>query len=388
MPTINVLVVDDEEQSRYTTASALRAPDVHIRYAGSGEEAINVAREWHPDLILLDVMMPKMNGYDVCAMIRADPEIADIRVFMLTALDDREARLKGFEAGADDFITKPLHRSEIQARMHGITRLNRIRTLIEQQRMLRVIGKYESTGRLKELQLREVLEAFENAIQNVKLAFQPILMMDGGEKEFAYEVLMRSDEHRLPTPLAVLEAAGLLRREIEVGRAVRAALSKVLPDYPAELLLFHNVSKFDLSDEKLFTPNCPITPFADKVVMEITEREGLNDIDDLLVRINRLREIGYRFAVDDLGSGYAALNSLSLIQPEFVKLDRTLIIDIDKITNKQKIVSTIVHLCRELNISIIAEGIETEKEKICLTDLGCFLQQGFFHGHPSKEIRK
>jgi putative two-component system response regulator len=78
-----------------------------------------------PDLILLDVMMPGMDGFEVCRRLRADSVLGEVPILMITALDDRSSRLQGIQAGADDFITKPIDSVELLARVQGITRLNR-----------------------------------------------------------------------------------------------------------------------------------------------------------------------------------------------------------------------------------------------------------------------
>src|SRR6185436_567289 len=86
---------------------------------------------------LLDVMMPGMDGYEVCRRLRADARLAEVPVIMITALDDQPSRLAGLEAGTDDFIAKPFHRLELRARVRTITRLNRYRRLMEAQERIR-----------------------------------------------------------------------------------------------------------------------------------------------------------------------------------------------------------------------------------------------------------
>ena len=106
---IKVLVIDDDEIVRLTIESLLAAQNVEIILAEDGEEGIQKAQKFLPDAILLDVMMPRMDGYETCLRLRANPQTAEIPIFMVTALDDRDSRLAGFAAGADDFIAKPYH---------------------------------------------------------------------------------------------------------------------------------------------------------------------------------------------------------------------------------------------------------------------------------------
>jgi CheY-like chemotaxis protein len=101
--------------------------------AAGGAEAIERALAEQPDLVLLDVMMPEVDGFEVCRRLRADPALAEVPIVMGTALDDPGSRLQGIEAGADDFISKPYNRTELRARVRSITRLNRYRRLVDQR---------------------------------------------------------------------------------------------------------------------------------------------------------------------------------------------------------------------------------------------------------------
>ena len=128
--TSTILIVDDELGGRKTLEALLKAEGFNLIFAASGAEALDKAAEFAPDLVLLDVMMPGMDGFEVCRRLRADPFLAEVPVIMVTALDDRDSRLLGIEAGADDFVSKPLDRNELRARVRTTTRLNRYRRLL------------------------------------------------------------------------------------------------------------------------------------------------------------------------------------------------------------------------------------------------------------------
>lgn len=145
-----VLIVDDEYISRETLQSVLEGEGYELEMAENGFQAIEKARELLPDVILLDVMMPGMTGFEVCQRIRSDPQIAEIPIIILTALDDRESLLNALKAGADDFISKPFDRYELRARLLGITRLNRYQKLLQERAKLReanaqLLNAYEAT---------------------------------------------------------------------------------------------------------------------------------------------------------------------------------------------------------------------------------------------------
>jgi len=110
----------------------------------------------------------------------------------------------------------------------------------------------------------------------------------------------------------------------------------------------------------------------------------LDHVTDLRSRIATLRELGFRIAVDDLGAGYAGLSTFALLEPEYVKLDMSLIRGIDVKVTQQKIVRSLTSLCREMGIRVVAEGVETTSERDTLIDLDCDLLQGFLFAKPGK----
>lgn len=131
--TTTILIVDDEPTARDMLEMLLANQGYELASASNGLEALKLAAELMPDVILLDVMMPEMDGFEVCERLRADSTLAKVPVLMVTALDDRDSRLQGIEAGADDFISKPYDRFELRARLKTITKLNRYRRLLNEQ---------------------------------------------------------------------------------------------------------------------------------------------------------------------------------------------------------------------------------------------------------------
>jgi putative two-component system response regulator len=145
-----VLIVDDDPTAREALVAILEGEGYELQQAKDGIQTLRMLKQVQPDLILLDVMMPGMTGFEVCQRIRSDPQIAEIPIIILTALDDRESLLNALKAGADDFISKPFDRYELRARLLGITRLNRYQKLIQERAKLReanaqLLNAYEAT---------------------------------------------------------------------------------------------------------------------------------------------------------------------------------------------------------------------------------------------------
>jgi two-component system sensor histidine kinase/response regulator len=115
--TANVLIVDDTPDNLRLLTGILEGLDYEVRPATSGAQALQAAEHAPPDLVLLDVTMPEMNGYEVCRRFKANPQLKDIPVIFLTALSDIADKVKAFEVGGVDYITKPFHLEEVQARV-------------------------------------------------------------------------------------------------------------------------------------------------------------------------------------------------------------------------------------------------------------------------------
>lgn len=129
-----ILIVDDDQVTRTTLEYLLGEHQYRVVTAQNGREGFSRALEVLPDVILLDVVMPEMDGFEVCRRIRATPDLAEVPILMITTLGDRDSRLRGIEVGADDFLPKPFDRVELTARVQTITRLNRYRRLLTERK--------------------------------------------------------------------------------------------------------------------------------------------------------------------------------------------------------------------------------------------------------------
>src|SRR5574342_126152 len=150
-----ILVVDDTPRNVKLLADLLTVKGYDVVTAASGREALSAVDSQPPDLVLLDVVMPEMSGYEVCRAIRSQPATAMLPVIMVTALDPSQERVKGIEAGADDFLTKPINQPELLARVRSLLRIKELydeladlnRTL--EQRVAEQVAQLERLARLK-----------------------------------------------------------------------------------------------------------------------------------------------------------------------------------------------------------------------------------------------
>jgi putative two-component system response regulator len=174
-----ILIVDDDSVSRMTIEGLLLSEPYDLYFASNGSDGLATATALHPDLILLDVMMPHMDGFEVCRRIRALPAIAEVPILLITSLDDQSSRTAGLQAGADDFITKPYNSVDLFARLQTILRLNRYRRIAEQQHDLEnmhneLLVAYDKTieGWSKALDLRDKeVEGHTNRVTEIAIKF-------------------------------------------------------------------------------------------------------------------------------------------------------------------------------------------------------------------------
>jgi PAS domain S-box-containing protein len=145
-PTSLILIIDDDPIARATLEALLSEAQYQLLFASNGEEGLARALSIIPDVILLDVMMPGLDGFEVCRRLRASSELAEVPIVMLTALDNRGARLAGLQAGADDFVTKPFDSAELMTRVRTITRLNRYRRLLAERARLAQLIELSPNG--------------------------------------------------------------------------------------------------------------------------------------------------------------------------------------------------------------------------------------------------
>jgi len=213
----------------------------------------------------------------------------------------------------------------------------------------------------------------------LSVVFQPIVSMNDGEL-FAYEALARCARAKLKSPPVLFEravSAGCVGR---LGRMVREIAVPLGAGKP----LFLNVHPQELQEPWLIRPDDPIYAHDDEIFLEVTESVPLTHFE--LCR-HVLKEVrvrgGVHLVVDDLGAGYSNLKRIIDLEPRVVKLDRELIVNVHQSTRQQRLVTSVVRLCADLNAVVVAEGIETSDEFSALCDTGVHYGQGYLFAKPN-----
>ena len=143
-----ILVVDDEPAIRAYESSLLVELGHEVLTAGEGMEALRIAREQHPDLVLLDIMMPEMSGIEVCQQLHTDPRTRNIRIIVVSGLDSKRALEESIIAGADDFLAKPINALELMVRVRSILRVRHIAD--EEKRLEAYVKNLQAMRRLEQ----------------------------------------------------------------------------------------------------------------------------------------------------------------------------------------------------------------------------------------------
>jgi EAL domain-containing protein (putative c-di-GMP-specific phosphodiesterase class I) len=367
-----VLVVDDDPTMRRVCARVLGNEGWDVVVVDGGKAAIeSVCDQATPfDCVVSDVHMPEIDGFALIAAIRRHDD--ELPILLMTGDPSLDGAVRAIDNGAVSYLSKPFDHETLAAgvaraaRRHGVARMRR-----------RARSATDS-------ELRATVARFDNALARSWMAFQPIVDVVKG-RTYAYEALVRTDEASLSRPDVLIATAERLGRIHDLGRTVRAAVARAAGDIPDDVLIFVNVHGLELTDEDLFSDSCALAPLSPRIVLEITERIGLDDVAGP-ARVAMLRQRGYRIAVDDLGAGYSALGALATLEPEVVKLDMSLVRDIDRHPTKRRVVGAIATLCRELGSRVVAEGVETQAELRTVRDAGIELIQGFLFARPTREI--
>jgi EAL domain-containing protein (putative c-di-GMP-specific phosphodiesterase class I)/GGDEF domain-containing protein len=216
--------------------------------------------------------------------------------------------------------------------------------------------------------------------RGVYIDYHPIVVTETQEI-YGYEALARGVMRSLRSPEVMFDVAAEADLVWELSRLCRSRAIEGMDTHlqPGELL-FLNVDPHDFNDPAF---NEHEVKYPERVVIEITERTAIKDYPKFRERLRAFRDAGFRFAVDDAGSGYAGLGSIANLEPNFIKLDISLINGIDTNFIKQNLVETMVKFANDHGAMVIAEGVERAEEFKAVKELGVHLVQGFFLHRPS-----
>ena len=366
-----MLVVDDDPRLSRIFADVLGDAGFTVETAADGRHALALLERVQFDTVITDLALPGMDGMGLLRTVRERG--LEVPVIFVTGSPQLSTAMQAVEFGAFRYLLKPIDAEQL---VEVVERAVRIHKLADIKRQAKEYLEKEQDSEHPGLS-----ERFANALAGLDLAFQPIVRWPQ-RRLVAYEALLRTTEPSFPRPEKLVHAAETLGKVHELGRAIRARAALRMQKSP--MRLFVNLHSEELLDDALYDPKAPLSSIAGRTVLEITERAGLDRVPDVRARIDRLKRMGFSVAVDDLGAGYSGLTSFVQLDPQVAKLDIALVRNLHREPTKRKLVRTITSLCKELGITVLAEGIESCEERDTLEGLGCDLQQGFLFARPGR----
>jgi EAL domain-containing protein (putative c-di-GMP-specific phosphodiesterase class I)/ActR/RegA family two-component response regulator len=377
---ISVLIADDEPALRGALAELLGQED-QVRIvgtAGDADEAIELAHSSTPDIALVDVKMPAGGGPRAAReIIRVSPAT---RVIALSAFEDRPTVLEMLRAGAVGYLVKGTAAEQI---VDSIAKVMQGGTSLSSEVVGGLVAELTSQLRRQEI-VEEELEQRRTEIhrflsgEGLTMAFQPILDLRTGTI-VGTEALARFGSLPQRSPIEWFAEAVQLELGVQLELATIREAMRALSKLPQDVYLSLNASP-----RAAMSPALPgaLGDLAGRIVIEITEHEAIADYTELMQALAALRGVGVKIAIDDAGAGFASLRHTLQIAPDIVKVDMSLVRDIDKDRGRRALASALISFSDEMEMEIIAEGIETKEELDTLLELGVRYGQGFFLAKP------
>lgn len=334
--------------------------------AGSGLEALHIADNERIDVAIVDHHMPGMSGLEVIQRLHA-LQPGCVRILSSGRLDIPMIMRAINQGEVDRVMQKPMSNEAIcDAVQDSLASRAKLRKAMSEE------------VRLHREKARDHLK---DCLPNINLALQPILSAD--MSLFGFECLLRSNHPILNNPLKVVQAAehcGMFHAISDQVMLRAAGWQEKLPG----VNLFVNLHPDELLKPRVLMESLkPLLPYAHQTVLEITEHKQIKRNADWEASIEGLKARGFRLAVDDLGAGYNSLSVLAAVQPDFIKIDMSIVRDVDADPYKQRLIRILAQLGEGTGSMVLAEGVETASELDTLLTCGVQLVQGYHLGKPA-----
>jgi EAL domain-containing protein (putative c-di-GMP-specific phosphodiesterase class I) len=350
-----VLVVDDDEALCRALSRVLASTGHEVHQAVSAAEALALLERIDFDVVVSDVHMPGSSGIELLQHVSRAK--VDLPVVLLTAGPSVDSAVRAVTYGGFRYLVKPVPVQVLETT---------VREALGARRLARARGEARARAELD--------QAFHAALRSMWIAARPVAAVRSKDL-FGYELFVRTAEPSLPDSDRMVDAASKLGALHLFGRTMRQAVANLLDGGPRNATYFVRLHATDLADLDLYDRKSPLGRHARRIVLQIAERDAVDNIDDP-GRLFVLKALDYRIAIRDLGAGIAGLGYLGAVRPDFVTIDDSLVRGVDTDRSKQKFVSALATVARELGVAVVAEGVEKRGERDALIRLGC----AYLHG--------
>lgn len=371
---LNILAVDDEPALLSAMKRVLERAGHKVVCATTGDAAVSAFGGQGFDVAVVDYHIPEPDGLEVLKRLR-EVHPACVRVLASGRLD-LPVVVEAVNDGEVSWVLgKPFMPQEL---------LDAIGQAVNHRE--RAVQVQLDRRQRAETEQRELFHECL-AGDSIRLALQPIVRAQENGV-YAYEALLRSTHPLFKGPLDLLSAAERFNMVADLSDVVVQRAAAWFSDLPAEAKLFMNLHPDELQDpEGLRQRLEKLSPWAERMVVEITERSRVFDNDHWQDSIDHLQDLGFALAVDDLGAGYSSLSTLAALQPRYIKVDMSIIRDVDTDVRKQRLVELLCRFSSATEALMVAEGVETQSEAETLRALGTDLLQGYHFGRPSLKLQ-
>ncbi len=369
-----ILVIEDDIRHDGGLSMILATRGYKVLTAKSGQDAL--AKSNFPiDLIILDLMLPDMDGIEVCHYLKQGEATRDIPVIVLSGRQcHTDEKVRCFQLGADDFLCKPFENEELIARIFALLRRNHKE------------GEREEGQRFEQVkQLREIIDH-----RLIEPNFQPLYLVDSTCQLFGLEVLSRPKvEGVFKNPEVLFSTALELGFYYELEMMVWQKALEALKNRAPCQNIFLNCSPYLIENNnfpqvRALFEAAGVSP--KNIFFELTERSAISRHHLFAERLQEFRDFGFKIAVDDIGSGYASLESIIATRPDVVKIDRHIVHGLTTDPYKRSIVKFIVSFCFDHHTIWVAEGVETASGFGIRKDLGVKVFQGYYFCKPTSNL--
>jgi len=371
---LRILVVDDDGLVLTSVAKVLSRAGYDVLTAADGESALRHAESGPIDGAIVDYTLSRETGLGILQrLLEIHPMCVRI---LITGRTDTYVYEEAINEGeVDRVVRKPFAPPDLLQQLDEAFQRR-------ERSDLRVSGARTEEERN---QLAEVVRR-----EQLGLALQRIVDVSKGEpRTVAWEALLRPRHHRLDSPSKLFDLAERHHRVLEVGSHVLGLALATLAELPDRGLLFVNLHPHQLGHpDRLARDLEPFGKRARRVALELTERSSLQDIDRWEESVRIIQERGFALAVDDLGAGYSSLSILADIQPQYIKLDMSLVRRVQENRGMQRLVSLMRQFGDATDATVIAEGVESAEESRALVECGIDWMQGYLYGRPDEDLSR
>ncbi len=369
----HVLVVEPDGSLARQSVGLLRERGIEVARAGSAGAAIAFIGQVERllDAIVVDLDLPDKSGMELLRDLQASG--TDVPAVLVASEPSVQTAIEAVECRVHAFVTRPFETPDLADAVERAVRHSRVARMRE-----------EALALVSMAHAPQLEQQIDRALDTMWFAYQPII--DSNWAIVGYEALLRNEDPDLRNPMELIEAARRAGRHHELSQAIWKKAPTALDQLPPGQKLFMNVDPEQLALVRTLASTGPLASVADRVVLEVAESAARGTSSELEHDVGALKSLGFTLAVDDLGAAYSGLFAFTQLDPEYVKLDGALIRNLNANDRRRRLIASLIGLCREMGIIVVAEGVETRLEFEALHDLGCDLFQGFFVGRPDSRV--